>query len=389
MEQRNFLRENTNYFVAMSVGMILFSSHAGGGFASGNQANTYFVSLGWPGMLSALLAMFILTRAMREAMYMYNSQNLSSYKELFQTLYSPFDKLSVLFDVFFYIMVIMAIAATISGAASALQEYFPLHYGVYVGIVGGIVLLFTVFGSDMVRKVSTILGIMILVSAMSIYIIGVFKGPNLSEVLAFDKMTNGYKMVPKAILHGFTYAGFQCVTLPTMIVCGKVLKNRKEVGAAMDFSFLFNALGLVLSVAMLTSWHGIYTNLENGTTLPTLMVTKEIGLEILSFFYGFSLILCSISTGVTITFGFVSRFENMKTLSSVKSVVARRAILVIFIIALSMIISMLGLTNIIKYGYGYCGYLAIGAIILPLLTVGAYKNRAYRREKLQPIKDSI
>ena len=48
-----------------------------------------------------------------------------------------------------------------------------------------------------------------------------------------------------------------------------------------------------------------------------------------------------------------------------------------FIIILSMTISLAGLSNIIKYGYGYCGYFAIAVVIVPFLTVGVYKNRKY------------
>lgn len=33
----------TPFFAAFSVGAVLFSAHAGGGFATGNQANTYYV----------------------------------------------------------------------------------------------------------------------------------------------------------------------------------------------------------------------------------------------------------------------------------------------------------------------------------------------------------
>lgn len=36
----------TPFFAAFSVGAVLFSAHAGGGFATGNQANTYYVGLG-------------------------------------------------------------------------------------------------------------------------------------------------------------------------------------------------------------------------------------------------------------------------------------------------------------------------------------------------------
>ena len=51
-----------------------------------------------------------------------------------------------------------------------------------------------------------------------------------------------------------------------------------------------------------------------------------------------------------------------------------------------MTISMAGLTNIIKYGYGYCGYLAIAIIIVPFLTVGVYKN--YHTESVE-VKEGV
>ena len=77
----------TPFLAAFSVGAVLFSAHAGGGFATGNQANTYYVGLGWAGVASAIVAMLLLTLTMREAMIMYNSRGLTSHKQLFETLY--------------------------------------------------------------------------------------------------------------------------------------------------------------------------------------------------------------------------------------------------------------------------------------------------------------
>ena len=114
-----------------SVGAVLFSAHAGGGFATGNQANTYYVGLGWTGIVSAIIAMLLLILTMREAMVMYNQRNLTSAKELFENLYHPFDKLEILFEIFFNIIVLMAVAAAISGAASALQQYYGITYQEY------------------------------------------------------------------------------------------------------------------------------------------------------------------------------------------------------------------------------------------------------------------
>ena len=137
----------TPFFAAFSVGAVLFSAHAGGGFATGNQANTYYVGLGWAGIVSAIVAMLLLTLTMREAMIMYNSRGLTSYKQLFETLYHPFDKIEWLFEIFFYIMVLMAVAAAISGAASALRSYFGVNYYLGVVAVGCLVLLLTIFGA--------------------------------------------------------------------------------------------------------------------------------------------------------------------------------------------------------------------------------------------------
>ena len=49
------------FAVLFSVGAVLFSAHAGGGFATGNQAHTYYVGLGWLGPISAVGAMLLLT----------------------------------------------------------------------------------------------------------------------------------------------------------------------------------------------------------------------------------------------------------------------------------------------------------------------------------------
>lgn len=366
--------------LAFSVGTVLFSAHAGGGFATGNQANTYYVGLGWLGPICAIVAMLLLTITMREAMYMYNSRGLTSYKQLFETLYHPFDKMVWLFEIFFYIMVLMAVAAAISGAASALTEYVGLNYHLGIVIVGVMVLVLTIFGANLVRMATTYMGIGILITAISIYAIGTFKGENIFTILSNDFQTMGFGNLPKAILNALTYAGFQCVTLPTMIACGTELKTKKGCSTAMWISFAMNTVALVLSVFMLLSWQGYYTSVDGGSVLPTLTSCRAMGMDWLTIAYGICLLLCLVSTGVTTTFGFVARFEKLSMFKKIKSAPMRSAIVSAFIIVLSMTISLVGLTNIIKYGYGYCGYLAIAVVVIPFLTVGVYKNRKFQKE---------
>ena len=164
-----------------------------------------------------------------------------------------------------------------------------------------------------------------------------------------------------------------------MIACGTPLKNRKGCGKAMWISFAMNTVALVLSIFMLLSWESVYTAVEGGTTIPTLTACNAMGIGWLTTVYGICLLLCLISTGVTTIFGFVARFEKLPMFRAIPSAPVRSAIVSAFIIVVSMTISLAGLSNIIKYGYGYCGYLGIAVVVIPFLTVGVYKNRAYIR----------
>lgn len=137
---------------------------------------------------------------------------------------------------------------------------------------------------------------------------------------------------------------------------------------------------LVLSVFMLLTWKDVYTGVDGGTVIPTLTSCNAMSINWLTTIYGVCLLLCLISTGVTTIFGFVTRFEKLEIFSGIQSAPIRSAIVSAFIIILSMTISLAGLTNIIKYGYGYCGYLGIIVVVIPFLTVGVYKNRKYIKE---------
>lgn len=366
--------------MCFSVGAVLFSSHAGGGFATGNQENVYFVSLGWLGPITAIITMLLFTLTIKEAMNMYNSRHLTSYRQLFQNLYSPFKGIEYLFEAFFYIMVLMAVSATISGAASAINVQTGLNYYAGIGVVGAIIFFLTIFGAGLVRRATTYMGIAILAMVIMIFSVGIYMGGSIegtqffTTAMAQDFATNGFSKVPTAILHAVTYSGFQCVVIPTMIVVGTPLVTRKNCATSMWFSFVMNAIALTLAVCMLLGWTGIY----GKSPLPTLTSCKAMGMSWLTIAYSAFLLLCLISTGVTTVFGFTARFSETKCLKKVShNAVTRSAIVTLFIIIASMTVSVAGLTNIIKYGYGYCGYLAIAIIIVPFLTIGYYKNKRY------------
>lgn len=369
---------------ALTVASVLFGWHAGGGFATGNQANQFYVITGWFGPLSAILALLLLTLAVREAMIMYNQNHMTNYKQLFERLYHPFDKLELVFEVYFYIMILMAISASIAGTGKMFQDIAHISYPIAIGFVGVILLILTMFGAELVRKASTVMTVLILITAIAIFVVGIARKADVIEQIFVQGPT--WSQLPLAILKAFQYAGFQCAAIPTMIAVGTVLATPKDSKRSMWIAFALSSLVLCLSVVMLLGWSDVYSAMEGGSTIPTLTIAKQLGAPVLILAYYICLFMCFVSTAVAAIFGVVGRFSGMKAFSRIQNEKVRNAVLSSIVMIISMGVSLAGLTNIIKYGYGYCGYVGIAFIVIPFLTIGVYKNR--KAEKLAKAADS-
>ena len=372
--------------VAMfSVASVLFGWHAGGGFATGNQANQFYIISGTLGPLSALGAMLLMTLTIRQAMIMYNQRRLTSAKQLFETLYYPYDKLETIFEVYYYIMVLMATSSSIAGAATLIMDMLGLNYIISILVIGLILLSMTMFGAALIRKASSAMSICILTCALLIFIWGI--AVKRGEIGALFSAGFELNALPMAALKSFQYAGFQCAAIPTMVACCDVLKSEKECAGAMWISFAMNLAAICLSVVMHLGWEPVYTVIEGGATIPTLTVCKEMGHKVLLWAYYICLLSCFISTAAGAVFGIVAKFEYNDRLSSfIKDVKSRRFWISVAMMAVAMFISVAGLTNIIKYGYGYCGYVGIVIIVIPFLTIGTIKNRRYKKEDKFTVK---
>lgn len=373
MQKNNVRSAKFIWPATLTVASVLFGWHAGGGFATGNQANQFYVITGWFGPLSAILAILLLSLTVREAIIMYNQNHLTSYKQLFETLYHPLDKFELVFEIYFYIMILMAISASIAGTGKMFQDIANISYPVSVGIVGVVLLILTMFGAELVRKASTVMTVLILVAALSIFVIGaVQKGDVIVQIFSQGPT---WSQLPLALLKSFQYAGFQSAAIPTMIAVGTVLASPKDSKKSMWLAFVMCSAVLCLSVVMLLGWSDVYSAIEGGSTIPTLTITKQLGSSFLTVAYYICLFLCFVSTAVAAIFGVVGRFTSTKVFAGIKNEKARSASLSAIVMLISMGVSLAGLTNIVKYGYGYCGYIGIAFIVIPFLTVGVYKNR--------------
>jgi hypothetical protein len=118
----------------------------------------------------------------------------------------------------------------------------------------------------------------------------------------------------------------------------------------MTVAFFMNAFALGLSCVMLLGWYPEFSA-AGETTLPRFIICNQLGIPVS---IGFITFLCFCASFPRCYHRLRVRFpfEHLKVLSGIRQPVFRRAVVSCFSMVISMGVSMVGLSKIIKYGYG-------------------------------------
>lgn len=389
---------------AFTVASVWFSTHVGGGFASGNQVVNYFSQYGWLAVVFPIIAMGILALCMYVVMKFAKLNGFTNYKDTFSALY-PKPWMEVFFEIFYIVILLAAVAAAVAGAGEVLANFFGVDYSITANkllfnlLIVAVLIILSIFGVKLVVAASTVLSIAILISTAVVVIAGF--AADFDAISAELLAANSLQPVPytdeplKAAFLGIVvYAAFQCVSIPAMIAAGEGL-TLKGIKRANILGWLMNGLALAASAAMLCRWYPLLASLQAGgvagfTTaasgIPNQTVLTLVGIKWLMAIFSILLFSAFVSTSVTLVFTMIQRFQGHCFPNAIKSEKIRGVIVGCVVIGICFALSLLGLGNIIKYAYGYDGYYAILVIFLPVLIWGIPKVKALEKAKKAEIE---
>ncbi len=371
----------SSWAAAFAVASVWFGTHVGGGFATGNQVISYFVQYGVTGIIWPLLSMGLLAFIMYVVARFARLRGLTNYKDTFCELY-PNPKMEILFEIFYVVIILAAVAAAVSGAAELLEKYFALPRLLSRGIVIAMLVLLSIFGIKLIMAVSSFLSAAILVIVAVMFVVGLANAPqSIGEAVAATPVNNAayafFRGVP-------VYAAFQCVSIPSFIAASTTVTNNKGVKKSAILGGLMNGLALAASACMLLTWFPMIDAAgERG--LPNLFVCNQIGWSWLTAVYSVLLFCAFVSTSVTLVYSMIDRFQGKLPTSVPEK--GRKVIVGVIVIALCFAVSLLGLSTIISKVYGYCGYYGIVVIIIPVLVWGISKNKKWVAEHPECLDD--
>ena len=407
---------SASWAIAFTVASVWFGTHVGGGFASGNQVIGYFAQFGSMGsLLFPLIAMGLLAIVMGIILKFARLNGFDNYKDTFAALY-PHPKMEILFEVFYIVIILAAVAAAVAGAGEVLANFLGVPYVgamkvVFNLLIVALLVLLSIFGVKLVAAASTVLSVAIMIITGIIVVVGLAKLGMVNDLSAKYGVTladytpqTGFSIFRATLV----YCAFQCVSIPPMIAASNEL-NVKGTNRACFLGWLMNGIALALSAFMLSKWYPLLAALKakagemqaagtlegsdlvsfaNATGIPNQTVLTLIGIKILLVIFSVLLFCAFVSTCVTLIFTMVQRFapklakfnDEGEFIAGLQNETLRRVIVAVVAIALCFSISLLGLTTITTKVYGYDGYYALLVVVLPAFIWGIPKNKKLEKK---------
>ncbi len=373
--------------MAMGIAFVGFITQFGGGFASGAQIYQYFINYGVFALITPIIAQAIMALVYYYGMqYAYDHQTYD-YRHFSNAFYGKFKGVfSNLYDIEYIVMVCLAPAVAFATGASVLNQLLGLPYLLCTFMIGVVIFLVTIFGTDVVRRCSSVLSIVVIVGLMVVLIPNIIVQRELI-ITAIQKMMSGQMPVTavgeggivSAVKRGAIYGIFQLTAIGLMYQHVKGVHSKKEIKKSMVYMFVINTVVMELTIIGLLAV--AYLPELAGVDVPMLlMVQKGVGAIFLTPLISILMILGAVSTGVTMIAGIVERtvkqFEKKRPMKRVHYIIASLCFTL-----LAFAISQFGLIPLVGRGYSYIGYATIFVIVIPFMLHFLY--RTFRRESLQ------
>lgn len=357
----------------LGVAFVWFTTHFGGGFASGAQIYSYYVRYGIWCLLMPVLAMgynavffaYCLRFARKHEVYDYRSYNNAFYGK-FAPVFSN------LFEVLYICVMCVAPAVAFATGGATLSTLTGLPYLLCTLIIGIFIFVVAVFGTDLVRKVASVLSVCIIAGLLIVYIPNIIAGAGQISDTASRMTANGGSF-GKALYSAFIYGTFQLANVAVFVQHAKSFEKPDDAVQSMGIGWIINALMMIMVVLGIMT---VCTKPEmSEVSVPTLfMVQCGVGKGFMMPLISVLIILGAVSTAVNMVAAMVKRIcsglDKMKKEigTDEKRKIGTKEIVAAFICCVvDFGIAQFGLLTLIQKAYSVLAYLAIPVILIPYL----------------------
>ena len=380
------MKKNKTGAVILGVAFVWFTTHFGGGFASGAQIYSYFVRYGIWCLIMPVLAMLYNTVFFAYSLRFARKHEVYDYRSYNNAFYGRFAPVfSNLFEVLYIYVMCVAPAVAFATGGATLSELTGLPYLLCTFLIGVFIFVVAIFGTDLVRKVASVLSICIIAGLLIVYIPNIVS--NFSGIAdAVDSMTASKHPFGDALYSAFLYGTFQLSNIAVFVQHARSFEKPGDAVKSMGVGFAVNSLMMVMVVLGLMT---IYTSPDAAQqSIPTLfMVQNGVGASFMTPLISILIILGAVSTAVNMVAAMVKRIckesgretsveQKKETDAGRKTAgestagfkVTKKEIAAALLCCLvDFGIAQFGLLTLIQKAYSGIAYLAIPVILIPYI----------------------
>lgn len=364
-------QSKSKYSIILGVAFVWFTTHFGGGFASGAQIYSYYVRYGVWCLITPAIAMIYNAVFFAYCLYFARKHEVYDYRSYNNALYGRFAPVfSNLFDVLYICVMCVAPAVAFATGGATLSTLTGLPYLVCTLVIGVFIFIVAIFGTDLVRRVASVLSICIIVGLLIVYIPNIIASSHEISQTASTMNSDAFPL-GKALYSAFLYGTFQLANVAVFVQHARSFDKPKDAVKSMGIGCVINII--MMTVVVL----GIMTVASNPDmakqSVPTLfMVQSGVGSRFLTPLISVLIILGAVSTAVNMVAAMVARICNKKPAKPAISPAAgsaritRKEIIAALICCLADFgIAQFGLLTLIQKAYSFLAYLAIPVILIP------------------------
>ena len=362
-------KKNKAGSMILGVAFVWFTTHFGGGFASGAQIYSYYVRYGIWSLFLPLFAMAYNGVFFAYCLYFAQKHEVYDYRSYNNAFYGRFAPLfSNLFELLYLCVMCVAPAVAFATGGATLSTLTGLPYLLCTFLIGAFIFVVSVFGTDLVRKVASVLSICIIAGLLIVYVPNIIAGAgNIADTVSAMKAAD----LPfgKALYAAFVYGTFQLANVAVFVQHAKSFERPEDAGKSMALGTVLNALMMIMVVLGIMT---VYQNLEmSRQSVPTLfMVQQGVGSKFMTPLISVLIILGAVSTAVNMVAAMVKRIHDglakRRGNTETPGKITRTQILAALVCCIAdFLIAQFGLLTLIQKAYSILAYLAIPVILVP------------------------
>ena len=362
-------KKNKAGSMILGVAFVWFTTHFGGGFASGAQIYSYYVRYGIWSLFLPLFAMAYNGVFFAYCLYFARKHEVYDYRSYNNAFYGRFAPLfSNLFELLYLCVMCVAPAVAFATGGATLSTLTGLPYLLCTFLIGAFIFVVSVFGTDLVRKVASVLSICIIAGLLIVYVPNIIAGAgNIADTVSAMKAAD----LPfgKALYAAFVYGTFQLANVAVFVQHAKSFERPEDAGKSMVLGTVLNALMMIMVVLGIMT---VYQNPEmSRQSVPTLfMVQQGVGSRFMTPLISALIILGAVSTAVNMVAAMVKRIHDglakRRGNTETPGKITRTQILAALVCCIAdFLIAQFGLLTLIQKAYSILAYLAIPVILVP------------------------